>query len=51
VTYLRVPLADHVSAIDVDPAGYTSALRKYLGALPAYPSAAETPVVSGHVVR
>jgi pimeloyl-ACP methyl ester carboxylesterase len=51
VTYLRVPHADHVSAIDVDPAGYTSALRKYLGALPAYPSAAETPDGSGHVVR
>jgi pimeloyl-ACP methyl ester carboxylesterase len=34
VTYLFVPGADHVSAIDVDPAGYAKALDQFLAAWP-----------------
>ena len=34
VTYLFVPRADHVSAIDVDPAGYAKALHGFLATLP-----------------
>lgn len=34
VTYLRVPGADHVSAIDAEPAAYTIALRHLLAPLP-----------------
>jgi pimeloyl-ACP methyl ester carboxylesterase len=51
VTYLRVPLADHVSAIDVDPAGYANALEKFSRALPGHPSAAGTRFGSAYVVR
>jgi pimeloyl-ACP methyl ester carboxylesterase len=50
VTYMRVPLADHVSAIDVDPAGYASALDRFSRALPAYPSAG-SPYGSAYIVR
>jgi len=34
VTYLPVPGADHVSAIDTDPSGYRDALAVFLGADP-----------------
>ena len=33
VTYLPVPGADHVSAIDADPGGYREALRRFLSRL------------------
>jgi hypothetical protein len=47
---MRVPLADHVSAIEVDPAGYASALDRFSRALPAYPSAG-SPYGSAYIVR
>jgi uncharacterized protein len=34
VTYLRVPGADHVSAIDTDPIGYRAALTQFLDRYP-----------------
>ncbi len=37
ITYLLVPGADHVSAIDTDPDGYRQALSRFLGTLPGAP--------------